>query len=550
MTQAFATHEVLNQPPPLDDTDLWSGDPALQGAVKAFTPGNAEIDALAAFGARWGAAEFFEWGRIANEYPPRLRTHDAKGRRADVVEFHPAYHALMRESMAAGIHSSIWGPDGRLSAPGAQVARGARLIMSAEVEQGHQCPIVMTHAATAALLAEPSLVAEWLPRIRAREYDPSFRPAAEKTSASLGMGMTEKQGGSDVRANTTRAEPDGDAYRIIGHKWFLSAPMCDAFLVLAQAKAGLTCFLLPRFRPDGSPNALRLVRLKDKLGNRSNASSEVEFEGAYARRCGPEGEGVKTIIAMVQLTRLDCVLGSVGIMRSALMQAIHHTRYRTAFQKKLVDQPLMRAVLADLALEREAALALGMRLAAAFDRAADEAEEAAFARLVTPAAKLLVCKCVPGFVYEALECMGGNGYVEEGPFARLYREAPLNAIWEGSGNIMALDLMRGIEREREGAERVLAALANSLTDLPHARAALERVRANLRDPARESLARRTGEMLAQLAAAAALKAAAPAEIAEAYAANRLGGLPGRNYGNPMPGQLVDRLLNRGLANGR
>jgi putative acyl-CoA dehydrogenase len=545
----FATHEVFNQPPPLGDVDLWADDLALQGAVKAFAPGNNEAGELAAFGKRWGAAQFFEFGRLANEYPPKLRTHDAKGRRADVVEFHPSYHELMRESVAAGIHCSIWGADGRLSGPGAQVIRGARLYMSAEVEQGHQCPIVMTHAATAALLSEPALVAEWLPRIRSREYDPAFRPAAEKKGVTLGMGMTEKQGGSDVRANTTRAEPDGDAYRIIGHKWFLSAPMCDAFLVLAQAKGGLTCFLLPRFKPDGTPNAMRLVRLKDKLGNRSNASSEVEFEGAYARRCGPEGEGVKTIIAMVQLTRLDCVLGSTGIMRSALMQAIHHTRHRIAFQRKLADQPLMRAVLGDLALEREAALALALRLAAAFDRAATDPNEAAFARVLTPAAKLYVCKATPGFVYEALECMGGNGFVEEGPFARLYREAPLNAIWEGSGNIMALDVMRGVERERDAAERVLAGLDKSLGNVPHARAALDRVRTGWRDPQREALGRRSSETLALLAATAALKSAAPAEVTEAYAESRLGGLAVRNYGNPLPGRMVDNLLQRALANG-
>jgi putative acyl-CoA dehydrogenase len=405
----------------------------------------------------------------------------------------------------------------------------------------------MTHAATGALIAEPALVAEWLPRIRSREYDPRFVPAAEKHGVTLGMGMTEKQGGSDVRANTTRAEPDGDAYRIVGHKWFLSAPMCDAFLVLAQAKGGLTCFLVPRFAPDGSANELRLRRLKDKLGNRSNASSEVEFEGAYARRCGAEGDGVQTIINMVQLTRLDCVTGSLGIMRSALMQAIHHTRHRTAFQKKLVDQPLMRAVLADLSLEREAALALGLRLAAAFDRAAHDPEEAAYARLVTPAAKLYVCKATPGFVYEALECIGGNGYVEEGPMARLYREAPLNAIWEGSGNIMGLDILRGAGREHEGTARVLAKLAKETADLPGAREAIAHIEKGFIDPEREALARRTGETLALVAAAAALAAGAPPAIAEAFAARRLSGLAGRNYGEPFRADLADRLMNRAMA---
>jgi len=547
MLRPFHTHEVLNQAPPLGDVDLWADDLALQGAVRAFgKPSNETEASLAEFGHRWGSFEMFEWGRLANENPPKLKTYDQKGFRADVVEFHPAYHALMREAIAAGVHSSVWAADGK-TVPGEFVVRAARHYMAAEVEQGHECPITMTHAATGALIAEPALVKEWLPRIRSREYDPRFAPAAEKHGVTLGMGMTEKQGGSDVRANTTHAEPDGEAYRIVGHKWFLSAPMCDAFLVLAQAKGGLTCFLVPRFAPDGSANELRLRRLKDKLGNRSNASSEVEFEGAYARRCGAEGEGVKTIINMVQLTRLDCVTGSLGIMRSALMQAIHHTRHRTAFQKKLVDQPLMRAVLADLSLEREAALALGLRLAAAFDRAAHDPEEAAYARLVTPAAKLYVCKATPGFVYEALECIGGNGYVEEGPMARLYREAPLNAIWEGSGNIMGLDILRGAGREQEGTARVLAKLAKETADLPGAREAIAHIEKGFIDPEREALARRTGETLALVAAAAALAAGAPPAIAEAFAARRLSGLAGRNYGEPFRADLADRLMNRAMA---
>ena len=546
----FATHEVLNQTPPIGDVDLWGGDAALMGAVRAFgKPTKAEVDRLAAFGRTWGTAEMAELARLANENPPKLKTFDARGNRADIVEFHPAYHALMREAIAAGIHSSVWGANGEVSAPGAYVARAALVHMEAEVEQGHQCPIVMTNAATGALLAEPALLKEWLPRIRSREYDARFLPAGEKKGVTLGMGMTEKQGGSDVRANTSRAEPDGDAYRVIGHKWFFSAPMCDAFLVLAQAKGGLTCFLVPRFRPDGSVNALKLNRLKDKLGNHSNASSEVEFQGAYARRCGPEGDGVKTIISMVQLTRLDCIVGSLGIMRAALMAAIHHVRHRVAFQKKLIDQPLMRAVIGDLALEREGALALGIRIAAAFEQAERDEDEAAFARLVTPVAKLWVCKAVPQFVYEALECVGGNGYVEEGVLARLYREAPLNAIWEGSGNIMALDLLRGAMREREGTERVIARLEKSAGDLPGASAALARVKQSLGDPNREALARRAGETLALVAAAAALKASAPAEIAEAFASHRLAGLPGRNFGDSLPGKLVDSLVERSLASG-
>ncbi|MCC6948274.1 MAG: isovaleryl-CoA dehydrogenase [Bradyrhizobiaceae bacterium] len=548
MPLPFATHEVFNQPPALGDTDLWAGDAALAGAVRAFgAAGKIDEQALAAFGRRWGTAAMAEYGRLANENPPKLRSYDARGNRADVVEFHPAYHALMREAIAAGIHSSIWGEDGGVAAPGAFVARAALVHMQTAVEQGHQCPIVMTNAATAALKAEPALMKEWLPRIRSREYDPHFRPAAEKAGVTLGMGMTEKQGGSDVRANTTRAEPDGDAYRIIGHKWFFSAPMCDAFLVLAQAKGGLTCFLAPRFRPDGHVNALRLNRLKDKLGNRSNASSEVEFEGAFAWRCGAEGTGVKTIIEMVQLTRLDCVVASAGLMQAALMQAIHHVRHRSVFQKKLVDQPLMRTVIADLALEREGAVALAIRLAAAFDRAGSDPEEAAFARLVTPVAKLWICKAAPGFVYETMECLGGNGYVEEWPLARFYREAPVNAIWEGSGNIMALDFLRGAAREQEGLAQLIAKLEKSAGDLPGAGTAIARLKQGLADPRREANARRTGESLALLAAADALKQSAPAEIAENFARNRLAGLAGRNFGDPLPERLADSLLERSFA---
>ncbi len=419
-------------------------------------------------------------------------------------------------------------------------------MMSAEVEQGHQCPIVMTHAATGALLTEPSLLKEWLPKIRSKDYDSSFQPAAMKMSVTLGMGMTEKQGGSDVRANTTRAEPDGDAYRIIGHKWFFSAPLSDAFLVLAQAKGGLTCFLMPRFRPDGSVNGLKLERLKEKLGNRSNASSEVEFEAAYARRCGQEGEGIKTIIGMVGLTRLDCVIGALGILRAALIQVIHHVHFRMAFGKKLIEQPLMRAVAADLALEREAALALGFRLARAFDHPND-AEEAAYARLITPAAKLYVCKMVPGFVYECLECMGGNGYIEEKPMARLYREAPLNAIWEGSGNIMALDLLRGAAREPEALQKLLARLGQETDGLPGARAAIDRIRKNFKSADSEAHARLATEALAQLAAAAALAMSAPPAIAKTYAAHRLAGIAPRNYGNPLPDALARELMDRSFA---
>ncbi|MCW5681895.1 MAG: acyl-CoA dehydrogenase family protein [Xanthobacteraceae bacterium] len=542
VTSPFATHEVFNQSPPVGDIDLYSSDGALTGAVAAFGAEKSGTS-LREFGTRWGRMEMTELARLANEYTPKLRTHDRQGRRADVVEFHPAYHRFMEESIKAGVHASVWEEDGTL-VPGEHVARSTRHYLASEVEQGHLCPITMTHAATGALGAEPKLLREWLPRIRSREYDPRFLPPGEKRGVTFGMGMTEKQGGTDVRQNTTQAISDGDSYRIVGHKWFFSAPMCDAFLVLAQAKGGLTCFLVPRHKPDGTPNALRLMRLKEKLGNRSNASSEVEFESAYALRCGPEGDGVKTIIGMVQLTRLDCVTGSLGIMQGALRYAVHHTRHRTVFQKKLIQQPLMRNVLGDLALEREGALALALRLASAFDKSARDANEAAYARLITPVAKMWVCKATPGFVYEAMECLGGNGYVEEAPLARFYRESPLNAIWEGSGNVMALDLLRGVAREPEAAMRVLAGLAEAAHGLPHAAQAVAAIEEGLRSPDREGLARRTGETLAILAAAAALAQSAPQNIAEAFAERRLGGLAMRSFGNAMPGKSVEHLLER------
>lgn len=545
VTSPFATHEVFNQTPPLNDIDLYECDPALRGAVEAFGGGKSAAS-LGEFGRLWGRADVAEFARLANENPPKLRTYDRRGYRADVVEFHPAYHRLLEASCAAGVHSSVWAENGTF-VPGEHVARSARHYMASEIEQGHLCPVTMTHAASGALVAEPALMKEWLPRIRSREYDPRFIPAGEKRGVTLGMGMTEKQGGTDVRQNTTRAEADGDAYRLIGHKWFFSAPMCDAFLVLAQAKGGLTCFLVPRFRPDGSVNGLRLMRLKDKLGNRSNASSEVEFENAFAQRCGPEGEGVKTIIGMVQLTRLDCITGSLGIMQGALRHAVHHARHRTVFQKKLADQPLMRMVLADLALEREGAMALALRLAMAFDKSASDPLEAAFARIVTPAAKMWVCKTTPGFVYEAMECLGGNGYVEEAPLARFYREAPVNAIWEGSGNVMALDLLRGAGREPDAAQAVVAALAEATRDLPGAEKTAAAIAEGLRSPDREARARHTAERLALLAAAAALARSAPAAVAENFAELRLVHSGQRAFGNPMQPSGVECLIERSFS---
>jgi putative acyl-CoA dehydrogenase len=481
--------------------------------------------------------------RLANSFTPVLRTFDAKGFRRDVVEFHPAYHALMAESVGEGLHASTWQADGKPAPAPAQVERAARFYMAAQIEGGHLCPITMTRASVAALDVEPALLARVMPVIASRSYDPSFRPWTEKAGMTLGMGMTEKQGGTDVRANTTTATPDGDHYRITGHKWFMSAPMCDAFLVLAQAPDGLTCFFMPRFRPDGSVNALRLQRLKDKLGNRSNASSEVEFAEAYALRVGGEGRGVRTIIQMVQLTRLDCAISSAGMMRMALAQAVHHARHRSVFQKHLADQPAMRAVLADMALEVEAATALVMRLCRAFDLAATDENEAAYARVLTPAIKYWVCKTAPAFIYEAMECLGGNGYVEDSILPRLYREAPVNAIWEGSGNVMCLDVLRAVGRDPEAARALLARLA----DNDASRGAIAETGKILTSPTAEMHARAAVERLAVVAAANALSQCAPAEVADLFIRMRLGERRGTMFGSSAIGDdNAAKLLRRAV----
>ena len=438
------THEVINQPPPFEDVDLFATDRALVDAV-AKAGGAPHAERLGEIGRRAGSAEVIGWGVDANRNPPELDTHDRWGRRIDEVRFHPAYHRLMALGLEAGFASVAWN-----GTPAGHVAHAATLFLTGQPDAGTSCPMTMTYAAVPALSVEPVVRDEWVPRILAGRYDPAVRPAAEKAGVTIGMAMTEKQGGSDVRANATRAEPVADAagwYRLTGHKWFCSAPMCDAFLTLAYAPGGLTCFLLPRWLPDGARNAgFRVVRLKDKLGDRSNASSEVEYHGALAQRIGGEGRGVATIIRMVQHTRLDCVVGSAGQMRAALAQALWHSAHRSAFQKRLIDQPAMAAVLADLAVESEAATALSLRIAQAFD------EDDPLTRLLTPIAKYWVCKRAPGLVTEAMECHGGAGYIEAGPMPRLFRQSPLNAIWEGSGNVIALDLLRGIAREPDGVE--------------------------------------------------------------------------------------------------
>ncbi|WP_298260051.1 acyl-CoA dehydrogenase family protein [Bradyrhizobium sp.] len=539
------THEVLNQSPPFADVDLFALDTALAEAVAANGGAGAGRE-LSEFGRHWGSAVMAERGRLANENTPKLRTFDSKGNRRDQVEFHPAYHELMAHSAHAGLHNSTWSPDGRPAGKASEVVRAAKFYMAAGVETGHLCPITMTRASVAALAVQPDLLNGTMPVIGTRAYDPTFAPWPTKRGMTLGMGMTEKQGGTDVRANMTRAERDGSAYRITGHKWFMSAPMCDAFLVLAQAEQGLSCFFMPRFHPDGSVNAIEFQRLKDKLGNRSNASSEVEFLGAYGELVGEEGKGIRTIIQMVQLTRQDCAIASVGLMRSGLAHALHHVRHRSVFQKHLADQPLMRAVLSDMALHVEASIALVMRLCRAFDGAPVDANEAAYMRLLTPAIKYWTCKSAPGFLYEAMECLGGNGYVEESILARHYREAPVNAIWEGSGNVMCLDVLRALSREAEAATGILQRLAEETHGLPGAGEAMAFIGKAFRRPDAEGVARLAVEKLALLAATAALNQISPRH-SELFATTRLAGNHGGMYGAvDLPPDDIGRLLDRAL----
>jgi len=521
-TAGSATHEVFNQPPPLVGYNLFTSDRALAEAVVREGAGWAIAD-LTRYGAKLGTPEVLELGALANRETPRLHAFDRFGRRIDWVEFHPAYHELMALQVAQGIHASPWSDP----QPGAHVRRAAGLYMSGQVEAGTSCPISMTYAAIPVLRRAPAEVQAWLPKLLSRRYDPAHRPVSGKTGALMGMGMTEKQGGSDVRSNTTRAEPEtrsgpGEAYRITGHKWFFSAPMGDAFLVLAQAPGGLSCFFMPRWTPAGELNAIRLQRLKDKLGNRSNASSEVEFDAALGWLIGEEGRGIATILEMVGYTRLDNVLGSAGVQRQALAQAIHHAAHRTAFQKRLVDHPLMAAVLADMALEVEAATALAFRLARAFD-AQDDASEGLLRRLVTPAAKFWVCKRGPMLAAEALEVLGGNGYVEDSGMPRLYRELPVYSIWEGSGNVVCLDVLRALRREPETLAALEAELAAARGGDPRLDARIEALLATARAEVPESAARRLCRELVVTLQAALLLRHAPSFVAEGFIASRLGG---------------------------
>ncbi|MFI9628344.1 acyl-CoA dehydrogenase family protein [Streptomyces sp. NPDC052042] len=524
---APTTHTVTNQVPPLVGYDVFAADLALTEAVNRHLPSelSAEVRTeLGELGRAAGSAQAQAWGAQANGNPPVLRSHDRYGNRVDEVEFHPSWHRLLGHAVGAGL-TDAWGR------PAGHVRRTAGFLVWTQAEAGQGCPLSMTHAAVPALRTDPALAAEWEPLLTSTAYEEGLRPPGRKAGVLFGMGMTEKQGGTDVQANTTRAEPlsEPGAYLLTGHKWFCSAPMSDAFLVLAQAPGGLTCFLLPRVLPDGGRNPFAIQRLKDKLGNRSNASAEVEFDGTWARRVGEEGRGVHTIMGMVAATRLDCVTGSAALMRQAVAQAVHHCAHRSVFGGPLIGKPLMRNVLADLALESEAATVLAMRLAAAYD--ADTESERAFLRIAVPAAKYWVTKRCTPMVAEALECLGGNGYVEESGMPRLLREAPLNSIWEGSGNVQALDVLRALRREP-------SALNAFLQEIGRARGADHRLDRAIKDVLTEladlegieARARRLAGRMAAVLQGSLLVRWAPPEVADAYCASRLGGDGGAVFG--------------------
>ena len=528
---------MTNQPPPLVDYDV-SADAALREGLEREGAGwySSELREL---GLRAGTAEAQRWGVEANEHEPVLRTHDRFGNRIDEVDFHPAWHQLLSVAVGAGLAGSPWAS----SEPGAQAARAAGFYTWSQVEGGHGCPISMTCAVIPALRMQPELAAAYEPLLTSRVYDPGLRAPLSKAGLLAGMGMTEKQGGSDVRSNTTRAVSAGDGtFRLTGHKWFTSAPMCDLFLVLAQAPGGLSCFLVPRVLPDGTRNTFRIQRLKDKLGNRSNASSEPEFDNTVAWLVGEEGRGVRTIIEMVSMTRIDCVIGSATLMRQALVQAIHHSSHRSAFGGLLVDKPLMQNVLADLAIESEAATTLMMRLAGAVDRAhGGDLQEAAFKRLAVAVGKYWITKRAPNVAAEALECLGGNGYVEESGMPRLYREAPLNSVWEGSGNVNALDVLRAMAREPECVEAFFGEVA--LADDARITSYVSDLQKDLGD-ADEHSARRLVERLALVLQGSLLIRHAPAGVADAFCTTRLGGDWGSAFGTLPRGLDLRAIIDR------
>ncbi|MEU9566670.1 acyl-CoA dehydrogenase family protein [Streptomyces sp. NPDC048161] len=528
------THEVTNQAPPRKDLDEYGTNLPLAEAVRTFGAGWHEPE-LHEIGALVGSEHFRTATELAHTSPPVLRTHDRYGNRVDEIDFHPAYHEIIGAAVAHGTHTAGWADP----KPGAAVARAASFMLFAQIEPGHACPMSMSHAVVPVLQRDPDVGRDWLPGLFSRAYDPRLIAPGEKSGLTFGMGMTEKQGGSDVRANTTRAVPlasgpGGRAHLLTGHKWFFSAPQSDAFLVLAQAEAGLTCFLVPRVLADGTRNTVRIQRLKNKLGNKSNASSEVEFDGTWAVRVGEPGRGVPTIIEMVNHTRLDCVLGTTAGMRQSVSEAIWHAQHRSAFGARLVDQPAMTAVLADLALETEAATWTSLRLAHAYESGSGESEEM-FRRLATAVSKYWICKRGPHHAYEALECLGGNGYTEDWPLARRYREQPVMAVWEGSGNVIALDVLRGIGRTPRSldafwAELEITAGASSVLDA-HVRRVRRELTEDLRDPlAAQTRARASVEGMALALQASLMLRHAPAASAEAFVTARLGEGRGHQYG--------------------
>lgn len=539
-----STHEVFNQPPALENYNLYLQDQALREAVRRHGAGWAEAE-LTEFGELAGRADYIELGFQANENPPQLFTHDRFGHRVDLIKFHPAYHELMRIALEHGLHSAPW-TDPKL---GAHVARAAKYYLQTQVEAAHGCPITMTFAAVPALRHQPDLAKTWLPRITARAYDPRNVPDAQKQAVTIGMAMTEKQGGSDVRANTTRAYPlgaggPGQAYELVGHKYFVSAPMCDAFLVLAQAPGGLSCFLLPRWRPDGGKNPLQIQRLKRKMGNVANASSETELRGALAWMVGEEGRGVRTIIEMVAMTRFDCMIGSSAGMRQAAAQALHHCHHRSAFGAPLDRQPLMRNVLADLALESEAAMAFTLRMAHALDHQ-DQEHERLLARVAVAVGKYWICKRTPQHAYEAMECIGGSGVMEDSIMPRLFRESPVNAIWEGSGNVQCLDVLRAMGKEPAVVDAFFAELAAARGGDDRYDRFVERLRQDMRDPAElEYRSRDLVDRMALAIQASLLIRAGNAAVSDAFCAGRLQDHASRNYGTLPKGVDCAALIER------
>jgi len=539
--------EIFNQPPPLEGYNLFAHDAPLREALRRESGDWAE-EPVSEFGELMGRAQTLRMGELANQNLPALRTHDRFGHRIDEVEFHPAWHELLSIGVAHEHHSLPW----TNPRPGAHVVRAALNMLRHQVDEGASCPLTMTFAVVPSLRLQPELAAEWLPRVLSREYDPRVLPADEKRGVLFGMALTERQGGSDVQANTTRAVPTahggaGEEYELHGHKWFCSAPMCDAFLTLAQTERGLSCFLLPRLLPDGTRNGFHLQRLKDKLGNRSNASSEVEFRGALARMIGEEGRGVPAIIEMVRHTRLDCAFGSAATMRRAVAEALHHAAHRYAFGKRLLEQPLMRNVLADLCLESEAATALSLRLARGFDESPHDEGQRRFTRLATAVGKYWITKRAVAVVAEALEVLGGNGYVEESPLPRLYRDAPLNSIWEGSGNVQCLEMLRAVRKDAGTLEMLLHEIRAARGGNGHFDRFINRLDRELNEPDElETRARRIAELLALALQSSLLVRHAPPEVADAFCASRLGGDSGLAFGTLPADTDFDRIIERSL----